>query len=180
MTLDTRIPGDAAALRTTGEWLRTRLRVEVIGAADGLYSARSVAKAGWLGMAGDAFVTRVELDARAADDLADATDRGARGLDELATELARVQAEMAEIRLAAAAAGLTVDGETVLPPGPSPPNPGPAPIGPAATQQAVDAHTWAIAAAARHRELVAAWAQAVTSAERARRGWGDVQGSSRR
>jgi hypothetical protein len=174
--LNTRIAGSPDAIRGVADWLRGSLGPDVLAAADRLHAARAAAQSGWQSPAGVAFGERVGADAQRTDELATATGDGARTVDELAAELHRAQAEMSEIRIAAAEAGLTVQGDLVHEPGPPPPDPGPAPFGPAATPAAVEAHAGAAAAATRHGDLVAAWNRSVSASEGVRVGWQEFLG----
>lgn len=173
MTLDTALAGDAAAVRGVAGWLRTGLGPGATGAADDLHAARNTAAAGWRGSAGEAFGARIGQDARGADDLAAAAAAGAAHVEEIAAGLQRAQAEMAEIRRAAADAGLTVHGATILDPGSPAPDPGPAPsaAAPIAMQQA---HVDAVAEAERRQRAAVAYQQAVASVGAVRDDWHEL------
>ncbi|MCE7011838.1 hypothetical protein LWC34_54855 [Kibdelosporangium philippinense] len=107
--------------------------------------------------------------AQKTDDLAAAANNAAQRFDEYSAGLQRIQGDMARIRQAGADAGLRVDGDLILEPGPPPPAPGPSPTGDSATPEAVAAHNQATAAQNTYANLTAAYAKAQQETESVRR-----------
>lgn len=160
MPLDTAVPGRPDAVHELATWVRSTLGARLLDTADNLSAAARTADAGWQGESGRAFHTRMSRNTKGTEELATTTGDSARAFDDFAVGLHRTQAEMQEIRLSAAAAGLAVEGDLIMEPGPEPALPGPAPIGPTATRESVDAHATATSAHGRWQEAQAAWRRA--------------------
>lgn len=169
MPLDTAVPGRPEDVHGLATWVRSTLGIQLGATAGQLNSATRTAATGWLGASGEAFRTRMDRGARGTDELATTAADSARALDDFAVGLQRTQADMNEVRLTAAAAGLAVDGDLILEPGAAPPPPGPPPVGPAATPEAVAAHADATSAVGRWQELDAAYRRAGEAALALRR-----------
>ncbi|MDV6012953.1 hypothetical protein [Haloechinothrix sp. LS1_15] len=171
MSIDTKIDGDPESIWSTADWVRDRLAVGIEDSASGALRARNHADSGWDGPASDNFRDQMTTGANKADDFADAARTMARAFDDTAEALKRAQDDMAAIREQAAAAGLSVDGYTIHPPGPAPPDPGSPPQGREATAEAHQAHQRAVAARGDHAAQVEAYEKAQADAEDVRRTW---------
>lgn len=172
MTVDLERPGRPDDVHALAAWLRERLAAGLDSAAGDLAAAGRHADTGWTDAAGTAFRARVERGIDGAEQLASCTGDAARALDAFAVALASMQAELREVGLQAAAAGLVVDGGRVLDPGPAPPSP--APLGPAATAADVDAHALATRARAHWDGLTVAYRRAHESASALDRHWAEL------
>lgn len=159
--LSTALPGRPEDAQAVAGWLRSGLGAGLGAAAGDLRVAGSLAATGWRGGAGEAFGKRAEQGRGGTESLAGDIDASARAVDGYATALGRAQAAMRDIRANAAAAGLTVASEDILPPGDAPP--APAPVGPAATQEAVDAQALGVRAQETWNRLDAAYRTASAS-----------------
>ncbi|MEC3977961.1 hypothetical protein [Amycolatopsis sp. H20-H5] len=168
MAIDTKIAGSPESVRGVSHWLRESLAKGVSDAASTIYTARNSADAGWHGPASDAFRTKMTGGAEKTDGLATASRDVAQKFDDYAAELHRAQEDMRTVRASAAAAGLKVDGETIVEPGPPPSGPGAAPTGDAATPEAVKAHNDAVIAQNAHNAKVNAYDAAQHAADAAR------------
>lgn len=155
--IDTHIPGSAADIRAAGAYLSDTLSGGITALADTVVGQRGTLQRGWEGEAGEAFTGRATILARAADDVSVAVSAMGQQYETLASILDVVQLGMAAVRAEAAAAGLEVLGEQILPP----------PFGPyAADSPALDAAQDKAAAyeraTARSAELIAQWNDALT------------------
>lgn len=174
MPVSTAAIGTPADVHALADWMRTTLGARIGETAGDLHSAVNTAATGWLSPGDEAFRTRTTRSAQRTDELARTTTDAARAVDDLAVGLASTQAEMHEIRLAAAAEGLQVDGDDILEPGPAPVDPRPMTIGPATTQAEVDNHALAVEARNRWNRASAAYTRAADAADNVRRHWTEV------
>ncbi|MGV9799100.1 WXG100 family type VII secretion target [Mycobacterium sp. NPDC003449] len=140
MSIDTKVEGNPAAVRSTAEWLRSTLATKISSTVDQIHSARTTATGDWQGDAGDAFVARMTNGATKADGLDAAAVDGARAIDDFAADLQRAQSEMQSVRDKAASAGLTVDGFIIQDPAP-------------VTQEKINAYATALDGATAAREI---------------------------
>ena len=169
MSLDTEIPGSAASVESVALWLRERVAPAVSSGADALVFAESGARSDWHGPAGSAFRSRVRHGTGATRDLDTRIAAAAGSLDDYAGALRHAQHRMADIRWAAAAAGLTVSGFVIEHPGPCPGHPGPPLTGPSVRRSDQQRYDVAVAAWDHQQALAAAWHVAVRDAEQTRR-----------
>ncbi|SMD23591.1 WXG100 family type VII secretion target [Kibdelosporangium aridum] len=165
MPIDTRIAGNPESVRGVSHWLRGSLAKELSEAASQIYAARNQADSGWRGAASAAFRAKMTDGAQKTDGLATAASDVAQKFDDFAAQLHRAQEDMRTVRANAAAAGLKVDGDTILEPGPPPPTP---PAADAATPEAVKTHDDAVSAQRIHAAQVDAYKAAEKGAEAAR------------
>ncbi|MBA0128056.1 hypothetical protein H0B56_21130 [Haloechinothrix sp. YIM 98757] len=171
MGIDTKIDGDPESIWNVADWVRDSLADGIEGSADKILSARNDADSGWEGPASENFRDQMTDGGRKADDFAEAAREMARKFEDIGGALKRAQDDMADIRTRAASAGLTVDGQTIQPPGSAPPDPGPAPSGNGVTQQQRRDHQDAVAAHEAHAARVEAYEKAERDAEDVRRTW---------
>jgi hypothetical protein len=168
MPIDTKIAGNPESVRGTAHWMRNSLARAVSDAASQIYNARNSADAGWRGPASDAFRTKMTGGATKADGLATATSDVAQKFDDFAADLQRAQEDMGRVRSTAAAAGLKVEGDLILEPGPAPAAPGVAPTGTGATPETVNAYNQAVSAQNTYSSQVDAYNSAQHAADSAR------------
>lgn len=155
--IDTRVPGNPADIRVAGAYLSDTLSGGITTLADTVVAQRTTLQRGWEGQAGTAFLDRATILGRAGNDVSGAVAAMGRQFEALASILDVVQLGMAAVRAEAAAAGLEVRGERILPP-PS----GPYPLGSPELAAAQSRATAYEAAATRRNELVAQWDDALT------------------
>ena len=120
--IDTEVKGNAESLRATARWLRDSLAREVSEAAQVMTAARNAADAGWDGVAGDAFSSRMKSSVTKADELASLMRKYAGGFDDLANKLQQAQAQAAHVRDAAKKAGVAVVNYFIKEPQPNDPD----------------------------------------------------------
>ncbi len=116
MTVSTALPGRPEEVHALATWLRTSLARRLDDAGGALRSTAGIAESGWEGDAGAAFRGRAARAGRHTTDLATTVSGAARAVEEWATALSAAQAELGRVRTAAAAAGLTVEGDDVVAP----------------------------------------------------------------
>ncbi|MGH3519871.1 MAG: hypothetical protein ACRDQ7_21290 [Haloechinothrix sp.] len=167
MPIDTKIAGNPESVRGAAHWMRNSLGKAIGDAATQVYNARNRADSGWSGPASEEFRDKMTGGAQKADDLETAATDSAQKFDDYAADLHRAQEDMRRVRDDAARAGLTVNGFTIVDPGPAPPDPGQAP-GSDAPPDAVTAYNDCVAAANRHTTLVDAYNAAQHGADAAR------------
>lgn len=111
--IDTALDGDAANLRAWATWLRSTLGDQLEESGDLAVRARSVARDGWHGEGGAAYVTYNRAVVLATDDHQRRVVRGAQALDDLAAALGRAEREMGALRVRAVQGGLSVTGSII-------------------------------------------------------------------
>lgn len=121
--IDTEITGAPAGVHALADALRVSCARALDRAGDSLVTARRVCADSWSSAAGEAFSGRVSYLGPEVDVLAGLTTTTANGLDLLAGEIERCQRAMEGIRSDASSAGLQVDGNLILEPGPHLPDP---------------------------------------------------------
>lgn len=171
MGIETRIEGSPASIRSTSTWLRGTLKSSTSTFADSAFLQRSRSESAWNDPAGDAFRTRVNAVAKAADTTSTEAGTVATNLDVLAKALEDAQTQMASALSIARAGGLTIDGTVIESPGAAPPDTGPAPTGADATTAAIDAYDGRVAAMNAHNAKVTAWNKASAIATQAEGDW---------
>lgn len=169
--LDTRVDGDPGSCRATADWL-SKVGHSVTETGSAIRRARGSSESCWAGPAGDAFRNSTLSTAKDADDLRAIGDRAGQALLVFAADLNTVRARMTQARNVAVKGGLGITPDRILPPG-LPPGPAPVrikgPIQPhveEALNRAIDAHG---AAVAQHARQVAAYNEAKTTVEDARK-----------
>lgn len=168
--LDTEIEGEVAHVRAVGRWLRQDLRGGFDDLATTVAQQRTDAAGDWQGEAGAAFSTRARELAQSGDEGAAITGRVATLVDDLAQDMQAAKDAMADVRAAARAGDLEVDGFTVRNPGDGPPSAGDSPA-PDATRAEWDAWEARDAAVRRHNRKVEVWNQCVDDATAAWDAW---------
>ncbi len=123
MGLDTRVPGDPAALFGVAGWLREALGAQLEASVDTLASVGRLAEGDWRGRSGEAFVASVRRATPGVSELAGAVTSVAATLTRYAGTLAAAQRRMAAVRGEAAAGGLAVVDQVVVDPGGGPDRP---------------------------------------------------------
>ena len=161
--LDTEIEGEAANVRAVGRWLRQDLQPGFDDLATVVAQQRTDAAGDWQGDAGTAFGARARELAQSGDEGEAITGRVATLVDDLAEDLQAAQDAMADVRAAARAGDLVVDGHIVRNPGDGPPSAGASPS-PDATPSEWDAWEARDAAVRRHNQKVEVWNQCVADA----------------
>lgn len=154
--IDTRVAGEPTDLRAAGAYLSVTLSSGITTLADTVLDQRHTLERGWEGQAGAAFTERATVLGRAGDEISSATAAMGRRLEALAAVLETVQRGMSAVRAEAAAAGLEVRGERILPPPPGDFASGSPEL--AAAQERAAAYE---SAAARRDDLLAQWYAAV-------------------
>lgn len=157
--IDLRVYGDPAACRGAAQSGRA-VATAVTDARSDADSAKSRSAGAWTGGSGEGFRSTVGDLSKDLGELAGRIKPACEALDTFADELSVVKDTMTRIRGEAAAAGLTVTGDGIAPPGDAP-----ADLGPDATPQQATAHDTAVAA---YNKLVAAYNNAVGEADDAR------------
>lgn len=161
MPLETRLEGEPAGLRSLADWLRNDLGGAADEAATDTFRQRSLLASGWDGEGGDAFHQRATALARSADELSTQAGGTATLLHTLAAALERAKEGLADVRDAAARAGLRVTGTLVHEPV-APARP-PTVVDPTPAEAArIDAYNADVAA---YDVLVTAWDKAVQDTE---------------
>jgi uncharacterized protein YukE len=168
--LDTEIEGEVANVRAVGRWLRQDLRGGFDDLATTVAQQRTDAAGDWQGEAGTAFSSRARELARSGDEGASLTGRVATLVDDLAEDMRTAKDAMTDVRTAARAGDLEVDGFTVRNPGDGPPSAGQSPA-PDATPSEWDAWEARDAAVRRHNRKVEVWNQCVEDAAAAWDTW---------
>lgn len=168
MPINTKLEGNPESIRGVSHWLRTRLKQSVSEATDRIYETRNKANAGWSGTAGKAFSSKMSTAARKTDDFTAATTSTVEAIEQYAAKLQQAQEDMHAVRKRAVNAGLTVSGQIIEEPGPAPATPGDRPTGKAATDEALAAHTDAVAAADNHTAKMAAYERAQEESDAAK------------
>ncbi len=168
--LDTEIEGSVSTIRSVATWLDRDLRPGLGDLSDSVVSQRSAAQGDWDGQAGTAFAGRAATLATSADDGAQITRRVAGDVETLATALQTAQHAMADVRTAARAGALVVDGFWVRNPGSGPPGAGPRP---AADATDAESGAWdrADTAVQEHADKVRVWNRCVADATAAWEAW---------
>jgi uncharacterized protein YukE len=147
--IDTRVRGNPDDIRSAGSYLSDILSCGISDLADSVASQRISLQRGWEGEGGSAFTDRTAILSHAGDDACDAVRSMGQQLEALASTLEAVQLGMGAVRAEAAAAGLAVRGQVILPP----------PYGPSQAQAQAAAYE---AARIRRDDLVAQWTDALT------------------
>ncbi|QZY28789.1 WXG100 family type VII secretion target [Nocardioides coralli] len=170
MSIETEIEGSPASIRSAAGWLSGSLRPAVERGGEALVAARRTASADWRGETAEAFTGAMSRAVTQTDRVEDAVRMVRDAFDDYADTLQRCQQRMAEIREQARAAGLTVAGSTVLPPGDGPAHPGTPPAAPTAGQAAAWDAT--VAAYNAHQERIEAYNRLVRLADEV---WADLR-----
>lgn len=155
--IDTHVAGRPADIRGAAGYLLDRLAPGVTVMADTVVDQRTTLQRGWEGEAGSAFTSRATILGRAGDDVAAAVDAMGRQIEALASILDVVQLGMAGVRAEAAASGLRLQGEVILPP-----VQGPMPVDSAQETAQRDQTAAYVRARIRRDELANQWAGALT------------------
>lgn len=155
--IDTHVAGSPADIRAAGDYLTDTLSGGITSLADTVIDQRATLQRGWEGQAGEAFTGRATILGRAGDDVSGAVAAMGQQFEALASILDVVQLGMAAVRAEAAAAGLQVRGDQILPP-PF----GPFAVGSPELAAAQDKATAYEAAANRSAELNTQWNDALT------------------
>lgn len=155
MSVDLQVQGDVDSVRGTANGMAA-LGGAIEDAGAGFGQASAVSESSWLGVAGDAFRSRIGTARQATTAAAQASRRMAAALHTFADRMATVKSEMARARSIASGAGLTVSGDSI-----QEPTPPPAPPAACYTPQAAAAIAHQQAAAeAKYRRQVRAYQQA--------------------
>lgn len=108
--IDTEIVGDPVNIRAWASWLRTGLKAGLDDTSDSTVKARKVARDGWHGEGGEAYLAYNQKLVEATDTQEKRVGRGAKALGDLAGELTSAQGRMTALRTRATNGGLTVTG----------------------------------------------------------------------
>lgn len=111
--IDTDVPGDPAAFRALGDYLRTVLAARTTDLADRTAAERSSLAGSWQGAAADAFGDRAATLVAAGDGVAEQARAAASEVEALGETLGLTQHGMAQVRASAAAGGLHVEGTLI-------------------------------------------------------------------
>lgn len=114
--IETKIEGDAAAVRSAATWLRGTLAANLDTAGDRQGSARGKVAAGWEGEAATAYQDFSKTVLGATDKHTARVKRAATACDDYAARLDDARTTMRGIRDRARAGGLKVDGTVIQPP----------------------------------------------------------------
>lgn len=112
--IETDVPGDPAAFRALGHYLRTVLAARTTDLADRTAAERSSLAGSWQGAAADAFGGRAATLVTAGDGVAEQARAAAAEVEALGETLGLTQHGMAEVRASAAAGGLHVEGTVIM------------------------------------------------------------------
>lgn len=112
--IETDVPGDPAAFRALGDYLRTVLAARTTALADRTAAERSSLAGSWQGAAADAFGGRAATLVAAGDGVAEQARAAAAEVEALGETLGLTQHGMAEVRASAAAGGMHVEGTVIM------------------------------------------------------------------
>jgi uncharacterized protein YukE len=166
MSIDTRIEGDPGSIRASATWLNGSLAAAVDQSVTDLFSVRDQTGAGWQGDAGPAFRSKMDAGGRKANDLHGGIRTAASAFESYADDLTTAQNGMERARDIARRAGLQLQGDTVVDPGPGPAVPAALPA--TATPEQVTAHDTQVTAYHGHQAKLTAYAQVTAQAKWAR------------
>jgi len=112
--IETDVPGDPAAFRALGDYLRAVLAAGTTDLSDRTAAERSALAGSWQGAAAEAFGGRAATLVAAGDGVAEQARAAAAEVEALGEALALTQHGMAEVRASAAAGGLHVEGTVIM------------------------------------------------------------------
>ncbi|CAI9416560.1 hypothetical protein [Nocardioides sp. T2.26MG-1] len=112
--IETDVPGDPAAFQALADYLRSCLAARAEALADRTADQRSALAGSWLGTAADAFGDRAATLVTASDGYARLARAAAEEVEALGETLRLAQRGMAEVRAAAGAGGLQVEGTVIV------------------------------------------------------------------
>jgi hypothetical protein len=165
MPLDIQVKGDPAAVRSSGDWMKS-MSTQAHGAGTQAYGARGESEGGWPSGAGGSFRNAMTQVGGGADDVSTGASTVADGLHAHADDLETVKARMNQAREVASAAGLGVTEAEIADPGPAPAAPGELPANAGPEQQ--QAHSAATSAQSAHDAKVRAYNEAQQTVTQAR------------
>jgi hypothetical protein len=162
MSIDTKIDGDPASIRSSADWLSRSLVPAVDQSVTDIFAVRDEAETAWQGDAEPNFHSKMDKGGRNANDLTAQAQTGARAFNSYADDLTTAQAAMDRARGIARDGGLVLEGDTIRDPGAGPALP-PTPASTATADQ-VQAYNGQVTAYNDHQAKLGAYAQAETQA----------------
>lgn len=168
MPLNTKVEGEPASIRASAQWL-SQVEQKIHTAGTHARQASSTSEASWTSSAGDSFRGGMSQIAPKIDDVATDHADMCRELNKHADNLDTVKQRTEQARQHAREAGLTVNGDQIMEPGPEPTPPAPLPSDKPATPEQQQAHAAGTQAQAAYARKVQAYQQCSQTIDDARK-----------
>lgn len=168
MPLNLKVEGEPSSLRSAAEWL-SKVEGAIHDGGSQLHKSRSESESAWTGEAGESFRSGLSRVGPQVDDVAVDHAAACRELNSHADDLDTVQQRIEQARAHALEAGLQVQGDEILEPGPAPTPPAPLPSDKPATVEQEKTHAAGVQAQQAYARRMKAYQECSQTIDEARK-----------